>query len=377
MPKHNPFKSAHLIEKTIGSSNEISFNVLESKKLKNGSDSAPAPWEISPEAVAKKKKARVRGRLLTILSIVAVVLIGIVFAIWGFAGLFQNYAGSMDKLHSQINDVVKTSDDLVEMRSTLQLLLNNDPNDFGTNVNADNLTNLKDKAEKSKSTLASEKSNLETTLSEIATPADRDGANNAITLADKESSLVDLYETTFSFAYPFILSKENANSAMKDLIDADAKDREASQLLGNANTDDAKKAIDAANESKQLAINAKGLFQNVVDANLQNEELGLDSALLQSYVDYCDYIISSQDATVAVANAYIDRNKEELQAQNDKYNELKTEAADISKNWNQQLPDLINDQFKEKRQGNTDALAQDLKDRDAIYKQVKSYINGK
>ena len=377
MPKHNPFKSAHLVEKTIGSSNEISFNVLESKKLKSENDAAPAPWDISPEAVAKKREARVRGRLLFILAIVSVVLIGVVFVIWGIAGLVQNHAGSMDRLHRQINEVINTSDDLGDMRSTLQLLLNNDPNDFGANVNAENLNNLKDKAEKAKSTLSSEKSNLETTLSEIATPADRDGANNAITLIDKESRLIDLYETTFSFAYPFILTKENANNAMKDLIYADAKDREASQLLGNANIDDAKKAIDAANESKQLAINAKGLFQNVVDTNSQNEELGLDSDLLQSYVDYCDYIIASQDATVAVANAYIDRNKEDLQAQNDKYNELKTQATDISKNWNQQLPDLINDQFKNKRKGNTEAIEQDLKDRDAVYKQVKSYMNGK
>ncbi|MDO4841769.1 MAG: hypothetical protein Q3982_03725 [Phoenicibacter congonensis] len=371
------FKSFHIKDKTIGSSNEISFNVLESKKLTEENEKAPSPWEISPEAVAKKKKKRLHSKAIAIAGVSFVVLAVLIAVILSVASFIQTQSGSNDKLFNQIKEVQKTSDDLSDLRETLQLLLKNDLDDLGVNITADKLSTLSGKAAKAKETLEKDKSSIEATLQEIATPAEKEAANNAITLINKELSLIATFQDVNYYANPFITAKESAESAMSLLVDADSKDREASQYLSSTSTDEVKKAIDSATEAKTLAASAKQKFNDIIYLSSQNNKLNLDDELMNGYVEYCDDIIAAQEATINVANAYVDRNKETLQEQNDKYNQLKEAAVTISKTWNKKLPEIIDEQYNSNREGNIEGFDLDMKERDSIYKSVKNYVDSK
>lgn len=351
----------------MGSSNEISFDVLQGKANTATGTNAPSPWEISPEAVSKKRASRRRSKVIAILVAVLVGLALITGAVLLIAGFIQDQNGSITSLNDGISKVLDLSDQNSELRSDMQIIFTSDADGINNSNVMENYENVLENAESRQQTLNSRLQEFEELQSQIATPTEKEAANNAILLIQSEEALINLAESSKDYVNAYLEKRLWAVEGMNLLVESDSKDREASKYLTNANTDDAQKAIDSANEAKELAAQARERFQ----------QLAAEDSRFEEYATFADLKVQANEATANAAQAYIDRNKEELQSQNDTYNSLQEQASEISASWEKEPSEILDEEFNTARETDAANFADKLKTRDSVYNTVSAYLNKK
>lgn len=367
MARLKDIEKGYIVDKTKGSSNELSFNVLQGKANTAVDAKAPNPWEINPEAVAKKRNSRRRGKIIAALAGVAGVLALGIVVILMIAGFLQEQNGSITSLNDGISKVLDLSDENAELRSDLQIILTSDGDGINNSNVMQNYETVLKEATNRKATLQERRAEIEQLQSQIATPTEKEAANNAMLLIDAEISIIDCAVGSQGYVTEFLEKRELSIEGMNLLVDSDSKDREASSSLTAQNTDEAQKAVTSANEGKEMASQAKAKFEALAELDSRFEE----------YVTFADLKVQANAATAAAAQAYIDRNKEELKTQNDKYNDLQTQATDISSKWERELYEVFDEEFSSARENDAKTFEDDLKNRDSIYQTVQNYLNSR
>ena len=372
-----PLRSGHLKKGTEGSSNEISFDVLQKKKLTIEDVRAGEPWDISSASRKQDVKLSHAEKWVRILGIITAGLVIVALVLLGAVAWMQQQSGSLGNIQSQMSSIKKTSENLESLIVITQNLYNSGTSDIQRVISSEKLEETAQLADKEKQELEVQKQELSDTLSNIGTPIDKDAGNNALTLINKQLILIDRFKAANKYSLPYVKLKEGVTDSLNKLVNADSADRLASSQLMQGNTDEANKSIETANNAKSLALEAKAGFEEAQRTNEKAETPLLDASIFEQYVTYCQLIADAQDSAVSSAQAYVDRNKEELATQNEAYNATKEKATEISGKWDKQLTEMLDDAFAEFRQGSVEAFNQDLKERDSLYYSVSNYLKGK
>lgn len=176
--------------------------------------------------------------------------------------------------------------------------------------------------------------------------SDKEAAHQALLAAQSRMDMLDTGVTIVDEALMATEAYESAQQGWKDIIDADAAAREATAALQDMNEETVRASMEKTNTALTLLNHAADEFLNA-----QNSYPGLD---LQRFSVYVSKRIDAQQAALAADQAYLDRNKEELAAQNERYNGLEEEAAALAEELGDD-PDVVVTAFYDA------AIAEDVK----------------
>lgn len=152
--------------------------------------------------------------------------------------------------------------------------------------------------------------------------SDKEAAHQALIAAQSRMTMFDTGVAIVDEALMATEAYESAQQGWKDIIDADAAAREATAVMQDMSEESVRSSMEKTNTALTLLNHAADAFLNA-----QNSYPGLD---LQRFSAYVSKRIDAQQAALAADQAYLDRNKEELAAQNERYNSLEDEAAALA-----------------------------------------------
>lgn len=151
---------------------------------------------------------------------------------------------------------------------------------------------------------------------------DKEAAYQAITAARSRLNMLESGVAIVDESLMATKAFTEVGDGWKKIIDADAAAREATSLLGEMNTKNVKASAQKSNEAIALLSEASTLFTQA-----QNGYPQLD---VQAFIDYIAKRDEAQRMALSADQAYLDRDKEQLEKANAKYNELEQEAADLA-----------------------------------------------
>lgn len=361
-------KSGHLVDKTIGSTNEISFSVLDkAKKDVDYGGEEIAPWSLDENQVEvkkKKRKAKIRRRVLLIVLFIIASIIAILLAISTFV---QINTGSLGTLKHDINEAISIYDKNEYLLDIGNKLISDDCGEIASTDFLNNFESAKSSTKTALEEASRVKDKISTDLREIATPVDVEAGNNALEMLDKQIRLLDELMSIMNDTKPYVSEYVLTSNAMNSLVEADSKSREATSLLANANIDDAHKSVMASDEAKTLFEDAKSHFEEAADI----KSITYDFC---DYINYCNLRIEAENAGRTSAQAYIDRNKETLDSENSIYNDKLSQATEIANCWTDKPFELVASAFKDKISGVSNTWKNEKGLIEKFYKDIKLYI---
>lgn len=162
--------------------------------------------------------------------------------------------------------------------------------------------------------------------------SDKEAAHQALVAAQSRLSMLDTGVAIVDEALMATEAYEAARQGWNDIIAADAAVREATALLQDMTEDNVHASIDKTNTALTLLNRAADSFSMA-----QDSYPGLDLGVFDQYVAKR---IESQQAALSADQAYLDRNKELLSQENERYNTLEQEAADLAQGLGDD-PDVV------------------------------------
>lgn len=161
----------------------------------------------------------------------------------------------------------------------------------------------------------------------------KEAASQAITAARARLSMLDggvaIIEQSLMATEAFV----DARDGWRAVIDADAAAREATALLETMSEESVRASMEKTGEALARLNEAQELFSAA-----QGDYPGLDLALFDSYVAKR---IEAQQAALSADQAYLDRDKEALAQENERYNDLEAEAAQMAQDLGDDDPEQI------------------------------------
>lgn len=165
---------------------------------------------------------------------------------------------------------------------------------------------------------------------------DKEAAYQAITAARSRLNMLESGVAIIDESLMATKAFTEVGDGWKKIIDADAAAREATSLLREMNTKNVKASAQKSNEAISLLFEANTLFTQV--------QSGYPQLNVQAFIDYIAKRDEAQRMALSADQAYLDRDKEQLEKTNGKYNELEQQAADLAEamgeNPDQKVADL-------------------------------------
>ena len=174
---------------------------------------------------------------------------------------------------------------------------------------------------------------METLQSSLSDNDDKEAASQVVTAARSRLNMLDagvsIIEESMMATEAFLKARSGWNA----VINADAAIREATALA------------EEMSKENILASQAKGnealAFLEEAQQDFSQAEAAYPSLDLAAFKAYVAKRIESQQAALAADEAYLSRNKEELEAQNSRYNALEEEAAALAQKLGEDDPEQI------------------------------------
>ncbi|WP_251212983.1 hypothetical protein [Adlercreutzia murintestinalis] len=345
--KHpDPGDPGHIVPYTKGTSNEISFSVLHNMRnaaAEEGTTSRPA-WEFPHEEVRQRRRARRRGKRLMVAGMVVAVLGVVALGATAVVINVQNQMDHVARMKGVLQGVVDQSSALQPYNDMLTAALAQPPATMS-------FADMKAVSEKISPTLPNIaddlrqlKSQLEEVQQHLQVPADREAANQGITVINAQLNLMDMGEAAISWALPAHEAYEQATEAMEHILRANTLAEEATAQIATLNADNARASQTKSEEAQKELTTARDELQAVQTCMQQLEARAADpseadtatfeaaDAAMRTYLEYAQLRLDAQAAAVQSMQAYLDRDRTTLQQSNDRYNQLEQQAADIISN---------------------------------------------
>lgn len=366
---HHPM---HVKKHTQGSSNEISLSVLDAAReardaaegerrdgsrtsslfsLGKGKKPRPTPVKersivLSGASLAPRsgRSSSVDRKLRGVVPVIVVMCALLALVLVGGQTLLsiQNHQRSLlETLNSQvgiINECDKTLlsfDELVMEQSDAQRL---SPSASGDR--APSAEQLNEGYRAVVAEIAPTRAKLEETLSAMETlqqslseNTDKEASSQVVTAARSRLNMLDAGVSVIEESLMGTEAFLDARSGWNAVISADAVAREATALMGEMTEGNVRASRAKSEEALSLLNKAQEDFYQAEAAYP-----GLD---LSSFDAYVDKRIQSQQAALAADDAYLSRNKEELESQNSRYNALEEEAATLAQSLGEDAPEQI------------------------------------
>lgn len=352
-----PFDFLHIKRRTVGSSNELSFDVLDAARdgvdSKKGHGSrvvaGPKPSQGSyhgvagtstlsaaPEVERRKKARRAHTRRIWVMAVIAVV------TLVGAAGYFgYTYYQTKVDFNGKFNVLIERFVDIDKKLVDVDALMKNPLAMIGgTTSSKDEQETTSDENNKEASELATDYSGLFTSMKRElnAITAEAQAMKKQASNDEEKSSLSQLEsasnarinmifcaEEAFEIAENANVRVERTKKAWDKVMSADEMARTAAEEANEAGTEEATiEARTITESSRELFIEAQGDLQAIGDDNpkvsFENERA------------YIEKRVESLDAAIKTANALLSNNKEGAISANNEYNAADKEAASLAAN---------------------------------------------
>lgn len=348
-------KGAHIKRNTHGTSNEISFSVLDAKK--NTADATDPVeredpfWAQADEEISRRKKRRrqrrARSLVLMVAAGVAVVALAVAGIRWGMQANHEvkGQLGGVVETIEAADQVVLPFDELAVEAMTESL------DAMAEDGFRDRYAELIPQLEEAQGQLEQAKADTERIQGSLCSPSDVEASNQVLVSVSARLNMIGAGRDALGEADAAVEAYQAADAAWATLLEADTAARDAASLAaleGEANM----------RASLGKTDGALAGFATARDGFVRAAELCPDAGL-SPYVEYVDARIEAQQAARASTNAYLDGDVDTMVQQNNQYNTLDSQAASLMRTLNQQPLGLLALDYGQRREGLFQTYMQD------------------
>lgn len=396
--------AAHIKRHTEGTSNELSFSVLDAAKnaadAEEGRDSKAkmprfggiplftlpgkrkshttpqkdealplasrgpvgvptqlsSPATIVPEAPRKSyeppvdeiARRKTRRRLRNGLAIAAAVVVLAGLAATAASFLYKEYTAYNERvsyLETSLSDLTQAYDIIMEMDAVVAGGMTDEAVEEAPQIEARlaDAEALLDKAEQS----------LQPAESEANRAQEKEAVANARAAISAGRDMIAQGPTIMDAGVSALQAAKTIEAAWADVIQADSLARDAAALIADT-------TMENVEASKEKSIQARDLFAEALGSFLDAADV-YPSADLSGQIDYIEKRIAAMEYAIASDDAILAYDKETAASQNDAYNAVDQEAAELA----QTLPDNPADLVKS-------AYLRDIEQSEKLYGEARS-----
>lgn len=387
--------AAHIKQHTVGTSNEISFSVLDAAKnaLEGDNESiggsphhvggislftlpgrrkkpvatptkerglplaassfasadkkpaapvrASKPQRSPEEEIARRKAHRRLRKIVAVLFILVstVTLLGL-----GGSYLYHDYRaqqGNIMQLEESLS-LVTEADKTIMMLDTLVA----DP--FGNDA-ADNRISVEAGLEDVERLLNEADTNAREASLNLRESKDKEAANQVVVAITARRSLVDKGTQIMQASQEAQNIADQTQAAWNQILQADDLARTAAQLVSDTTAEHVEASKNVSNEAIAVFNDAR--------TSLEDIQLTYPQADLSLIVNYVDKRIEALGYAIESDDAFLQKNKEEATAQNEAYNIADAEAAVLAKNIPAQPSSVIYEAYEQVNEANLASYA--------------------
>ena len=361
-----PFDFLHIKRRTAGSSNELSFDVLDaaSKEAADKGDrqqrqsrasTAPKPSQGTYHGVAgsstlsglaeverRKRARRARTARLWIIAAVAVIALVGTGVFFGYR-IYQDRVDFSSRFNQLIDRFIEIDQTMVDIDSLMA-----DPLNSVELVERAEVANRFASLNRELNAVIAEAHDME---SSAFSESDRSALEQAAEAADARSSMIAAAESAFTLSERANQISDEAVAAWNKVLEADSQAREATELANSARTEQATR--NAQEKTKQ----ARDLM-DVALADLERVEKEEPRVDLSTERKYVSKRIEALDAADDTANALLADDRAAATAANDAYNAADSEAVALAAD----LPETLAGQVKATYESDLDRILESYTD---------------
>lgn len=376
-------KAAHIKRYTEGTSNELSFSVLDAKKnqadaegglnekakipvfgkasifarrpgrkkppgtptkeealpLSGGEVSSSASLPLpntrsigsNPEREIEKRKTR-RKRRRVLYAAAAVLLLvefigGGAYYLYNEVTAHQAQVSLLDQSLSKLDEADKTIVGMDEQVTNL------------SSVKEEDIENTLSTLEGARTLLDESESLANDALTDMRDSVEKEVAQQAVQATQSRKEMISFGEPLLRAELAARDDTEQFQDAWDVVLEADEAAREAAEAVTDTTRENVELSKEKSEEAIELFEDGLSLFETTFSASIFTyDELPL--------TDYISKRIEALNYAVASNNGILEQNREEAQTQNDAYNTADEEASDLAKNLPDDMSEMVGDAFE-------------------------------
>lgn len=347
-------KSGFLKRSTIGTSNEISFSVLDAKS-DEAPDATSPEWEFPQGEVKSRKKKRIRSRRTVTIAIVCAVMAVLVAFGWVVMQGIRAQIGHVGDVRYNMEKVLEAANGIQPFADKVQQQTTADLQTLAQGSSAQHDEDVEggeagtEAAHSLAKAAMDDKSAISSAMENVINMRDKEAANDALSLANSCNRISEIGTPYLKSVQPYITQYRNAVSAEEAIMTGDSLARDAAVLAQNANDEDMEASIQKSEESKQAFAQARDQIAAMIQA------FPALSDQLQPWVNYVQLRLDSQDAAIEADEAYLDVDSQALREANEAANQLEANAVEAYQQLQDAWPEkMLSDAFVSFREGNAE-----------------------
>ena len=288
-----------------------------------------APYEPPVDEIARRKTRR---RIRNALAIAAMIVTVIGLAGAGASFLYKEHTAHterMSHLERALSDLTSADEIILEMDELI-----NGKVDDGTE---EKVTTVKQKLPDATALLDSAEQAVQAADSEANPSQEKEAVVRARAAIAARREMIEQGPLIMDAAVAAHRASEIVEAAWAEVVGADSLAREAAELIADT-------TMENVQASKEKTEEANELFNDAL-AQLRAGESAYQGTDLSDQIEYVETRIAAMGYAIASDDAILAFNKEEAAAQNDAYNEADREAAELAKGLSDRPSELIHSTY--------------------------------
>ena len=309
---------------------------------------------LSAEAsVRKKRRMRSKASVIVLLLLVILALIGVAayFAVHGI----QNQMSHSDRMRLAIDDA---RGEIISLEG-FELLLDQAEHQSLEALNDEGFVDRAkvavNEVPSNLSKLREAKTQIESLQDGLFSPIESENANQALSDINEYMGILEQGKPLLEDVSNVVTCYQSALEYQSLLMEADRLAREAIEVSNNTTSEGFNEALQKSREAFEKFAAARDVAsalinqsQALFEAAPINEQGS--AQLLQPFVDYANLRVQSQEFAIAADEAFLNKNSAKIIEANNSYNDLETQAAELIAQQNGLFPaDLIVEAFAQIR----------------------------
>lgn len=376
--------SLHIKQHTQGTSNELSFSVLDARRQRADAegDKRDVAWGVfggdrsnaggqqssslhgvsretskpydPDQEIARRKRRRRTSRILSgvVGTLLLVAVVGV--AGWYVFKDFQTQDATLGQLHEAVSLIAETDETVLTLDDVLKQEVNEET--------VEEMKRLQSAFPQEEGKLNAAHAVAISTVDTLHGSKDREAAGQAANAATARVSMFEAGSKIIDKTAETLETAQRMETAWNDVLAADNLAREASSLVADTTTENVQRASELANEAIVLFNEASNEF-----AALRDEQAPLDA---QAYVDYIAKRVESLGYALSSNDAILVQDKQTAESFNEQYNAADVEAASMAA----ELPASPTEELYDEYDSETAAFFDDYNNARAIASAADSFL---
>lgn len=286
------------------------------------SSAGHASWRTPEEDVARRKHTRIRRKRLAQAAAACAALALLSLGIYALVSVMEEQRDVRGKLVGGIENVEEADVSVVSFDELVVSVINDDAMVLDVSEISRSYEELSSQLDDSYDELDSAKELIERLQSDLTDNREKEAANQAIAAINARLNMIDSGRLIVEEAIAARTAMQHAAEGWDYLLEADALARDAAALVSDT-------SVDSVTASMEKTREATSLFESAAAA-FDSAQAAYSSLDMDPYTRYVDLRIAAQICALASDQAYLDRDKDTAAAQNDEYNSLDAQAAELA-----------------------------------------------